>query len=386
MSNLKTILFIVVLIAAGVLVYRHLHRAPLSPEQFHSILTLTPQDLEARCGHPEQDTSGVVVQDDGIRDLRYHDAGGAEMVFRFISDDGKNWQSLGAWDQVNAPDDLGAPLPASETARRLPCAAKTEASTSSLNIPHGRRQRGGTEVYLAVILLGRPIQDIPIPEQKMPTPPTPTMPSIPTQTPTPIPMTTTGPIPYPGGPPPSEEPEPEPGPGPGPGPESPAVRTPMTLPCRSESGPCELLQYAQFVAEFNQAIRAERENDFVNAMNRLTQHGVMMVQLPALEVSRAQAVKAVVQLEVKAINLVEARLRDDVASLVPFSSEPSEVKAQKMAVVEQDDQQRRKMWKHAVESNLPAVSTSHSSSGNTMRFNSDAYQQLVQIHLTGNWP
>jgi hypothetical protein len=57
-----------------------------------------------------------------------------------------------------------------------------------------------------------------------------------------------------------------------------------------------------------------------------------------------------------------------------------------MAVVEQDDQQRRKMWKHAVESNLPAVSTSHSSSGNTMRFNSDAYQQLVQIHLTGNWP
>jgi hypothetical protein len=94
----------------------------------------------------------------------------------------------------------------------------------------------------------------------------------------------------------------------------------------------------------------------------------------------------VVQLEVKTINLVEARLRDDVASLVPFQSESSEVKAQKMAVVEQDDQQRRKMWKRAVESNLPAVSASHSSSGNTMRFNSDAYQQLVQIHLTGNWP
>jgi hypothetical protein len=59
MSNLKTILCIVVLIVAGVFVYRYLHRAPLSPEQFHSILTLTPQDLEARCGHPEQDTSGV---------------------------------------------------------------------------------------------------------------------------------------------------------------------------------------------------------------------------------------------------------------------------------------------------------------------------------------
>jgi len=126
----------------------------------------------------------VVVQDDGIRDLRYRDAGGAELVFRFISDDGKNWQSLGLWEQVNAPDDLGAPVAATEAARRLPCAAKTEASTSSLSIPHGRRQRGGTEVYLAVILLGRPVQDIPIPEQKMPLrPPRPSRPSRPRRRP-----------------------------------------------------------------------------------------------------------------------------------------------------------------------------------------------------------
>ncbi len=140
MSGLKSILFIVVLIVAGVLVYRYLRRVPLSPEQFHSISHLTPDDLRARCGHPEQDTSGVVVEDDGIRDLRYRDAGGAELVFRFISEDVANWQSLGAWEQVNAPDDLGEPLPATEAVRRLPCATRTDTATSSLQ-PAARRRR-----------------------------------------------------------------------------------------------------------------------------------------------------------------------------------------------------------------------------------------------------
>ncbi len=377
MSGLKSILFIVVLIVAGVLVYRYLRRVPLSPEQFHSISHLTPDDLRAHCGHPEQDTSGVVVEDDGIRDLRYRDAGGAELVFRFISEDGANWQSLGAWEQVNAPDDLGEPLPVTEAMRRLPCAAKIDTATSSLSLPPGRRQPGGVAVDLALIL-----QDFPI-MQPHPVPlPTPTIPAPAIRTPTHTSLSSSmpSPTPYPG-----QARNPEPGSGPGPGPGGSAVRTPKIVPCPSVTEPCELLQYAQFVAAFKQAIQAEHDNDFEQAMNRLTEHGVIMVQLPAPEASRADAVKAVVQLELRAINIVEARLRDDLSHLEPSSLESDQVK-QKMAVVEQDDLERRKMWKRAVESNRPAVSASTTSSGSTMRFNSDAYQQLVQIHLTGNWP
>ena len=91
----------------------------------------------------------------------------------------------------------------------------------------------------------------------------------------------------------------------------------------------------------------------------------------------------------KAINIVEARLRDDVARLEPFPSDSSEVKAQKLAVVVSDDQQRRQLWKQAVEANRPAASVSEEnaspSAGGVMRFDSEAYRQLVQIHLTGNW-
>jgi len=375
MSGLKSILFIVVLIVAGVFVYRYLRRVPLSPEQFHSISHLTPDDLRARCGHPEQDTSGVVVEDDGIRDLRYRDAGGAELVFRFISEDGVNWQSLGAWEQVNAPDDLGAPLATTEAVRRLPCAATIDTATSSLSLPPERRQPDGVASDLAVIL-----QDFPI-MQPHPVPlPTPTIPAPAIRTPahTPLSSSMPSPVPYPGQARSRE-------PGSGPGSDGTRAHAPMIVPCPSVREPCELLQYAQFVAEFHQAIQAEHDNDFEQAMNRLTEHGVMMVQLPSLEVSRAQAVKAVVQLELRAINIVEARLRDDVAHLEPPSLQSDQVK-QKMTVVEHDDLERRQMWKRAVESNRPAVSASTTSSGSTMRFNSDAYQQLVQIHLTGNWP
>jgi hypothetical protein len=56
-----------------------------------------------------------------------------------------------------------------------------------------------------------------------------------------------------------------------------------------------------------------------------------------------------------------------------------------MAVVQKDDQERRQLWKQSVESNSGSE-TDSSSSGSSMRFQSDDYQKAVQIHLTGNWP
>ena len=119
-----------------------------------------------------------------------------------------------------------------------------------------------------------------------------------------------------------------------------------------------MLAYVKFLTEFNQLIHAEQQNDFDSTIQQLTHKGTLVAQLPTPEDGRAEAIKTVVQLEVKAINIVEARLRDDVSRLEPFPSDSSEVKAQKMAVVVSDDQQRRQLWKQAVESNRPAASVS----------------------------
>jgi len=132
-----------------------------------------------------------------------------------------------------------------------------------------------------------------------------------------------------------------------------------------------------------QAITAEQNNDFQDAMDALARHGVLIVQLPDLEVDRAKAVQAIFQMEAKAINIVTATLRADISKLVPFEWDTPAEQAQKLAAVQQDDRDRRTAWKQAVEANRPA---SNYSSGSTMRFQSEAYQQLVQIHISGNWP
>ena len=164
----------------------------------------------------------------------------------------------------------------------------------------------------------------------------------------------------------------------------------LVLPCPSDTEPCTALTYVEFLTEFNQAIHAEQQNDFDSALQLLTGKGTLVAQLLTPEDGRAEAIKTIVQLEVKALNIVEARLRDDLAKLEPLPSDSSDVKAQKMAVVVSDDQQRRQLWKQAVESNRPTASVSEESAspsaGGVMRFDSEAYRQLVQIHQTGNWP
>jgi len=372
MAILKSFVLIAVLAAAGWLLFRFLRGNPYSLQEFQSVTKLTPGDLEASCGSPVQDSRGVVVENDGIRDLLYRDSNGAPLVFRFISEDGIAWQSLGAWEQVNAPYDLGDPVANLDAAHRLPCAAKTDANAASL-----KWQSGGWSSSLAVIF-----QDMPLTlPHTLPAPVHVPMPSL-SQSPASTPSSTAS--------------------------SSPKsyrsqhrdfssdsdlaldsgdteARSHFGRPCPTK-GPCELLGYAEFVAEFHQAIQAEHDNNFEQAMTLLTQHGVMMVQLPAAPASRDSAVKAIVQLELKAINIVEARLHDDVVHIEPIESQTTELKSKKMVMIEHDDQERRLMWKYAVEANRPAAGTSFSSSGSTFRFNSDAYQQMIGIHMTGIWP
>lgn len=372
MAILKSFALIVVLAAAGYFGYRFLRGNPFKLQQFQSIMNLTPQELEANCGSPVQDSRGVVVENDGIRDLLYRDSGGSPLVFRFISEDGIAWQSLGAWEQVNAPYDLGDPVAATDAAHRLPCAAKTGASAFGL-----KWQRGGTTASLAAF-----VQDMPLTlPRSMPGPMHVPEPKL-TQSPnaTSSPTASSGSKVYRNSSRKSNADDAF-----GPGPEDLNAPKPGGAHCPTKD-PCALFGYAQFVNQFKQAIQAERDNKFQQAMNMLTERGVMVVQLPTVQVSRASAVKAIVQLELQAINIVEARLHDDVVLLEPIESQSTEIKSKKMVMVEHDDQQRRLLWKYAVEANRPEAGTSFSASGSTFRFNSDAYLQLVQIHLSGSWP
>ena len=376
MAILRSFVLIAALALAGYFGYRYLRGNPYTLQQFQSIMNLTPEELEANCGSPVQDSRGVVVENDGIRDLLYRDSGGSALVFRFISEDGIAWQSLGAWEQVNAPYDLGDPVAATDAAHRLPCASKTPAGAGIFGF---KGQGGGTAATYAAF-----VQDMPLTlPRSLPAPihvPEPTL----TQTPnsTSSSAGSSGPKMYRSSSHKSSSADEF-----GPGPEEPQAPKPGGAHCPTKD-PCALFGYAQFVNEFKQAIQAEQDNKFEQAMNMLTEHGVMVVQLPSVQVSRASAVKAIVQLELKTINIVEARLHDDVAHLEPIDTQSSEIKSKKMVIVEHADQQRRQMWKYAVEANRPSAGTSFSSTGtgSTFSFNSDAYLQLVQIHLSGNWP
>jgi len=392
MTKPSRILWPLVLIVAGaVLLYLYLHRSPQPALAFHAILNLTPDDLAARCGTPDQDATGIVVDGAGIRDLHYHDSGGNDLVFRFISEDDQNWQSLGAWQSVHAPDDLGSPVAAPEAAQRLRCVMK--GVSQAVLLPFHREGASGGLIVTAAAFLPPQVDPGPATAPNTRSPgvaPMPAMPAMPAPMPAPMPSMPSfpsaapAPAPYPG----EGSPSGSGGGGPGSEPEAPSP-TGVVLSCPSNTEPCTVLAYVEFLTEFNQIVHAEQQNDFDSTIQQLTHKGTLVAQLPTAEDGREDAIKTVVQLEVKAINIVEARLRDDVARLEPFPSDSSEVKAQKLAVVVSDDQQRRQLWKQAVEANRPAASVSEEnaspSAGGVMRFDSEAYRQLVQIHLTGNW-
>ncbi|MGB0082350.1 MAG: hypothetical protein WBP90_12570 [Terracidiphilus sp.] len=390
MTKPRRILWPLVLIVAGaVLLYLYLHRSPQPAQAFHAILNLTPDDLTTRCGTPDQNVTGLVAEGAGIRDLHYQDSDGNDLVFRFITQDDQNWQSLGAWQSVHAPDDLGSPVAAPEAAQRLRCVMK-DASQATLLPFHFGGASGGLVVTAAAMLLpqvdstpGTAPNTGPVGVAPMPAMPAAPMPSMPPPMPN-LPLAAPAPVPTPGG-----SPNGSGGGGSEGGPEG-APPIPVVLPCPSDTEPCTALTYVEFLTEFNQAIHAEQQNDFDSALQLLTGKGTLVAQLLTPEDGRAEAIKTIVQLEVKALNIVEARLRDDLAKLEPLPSDSSDVKAQNLAVVVSDDQQRRQLWKQAVESNRPTASVSEESAspsaGGVMRFDSEAYRQLVQIHQTGNWP
>lgn len=336
----RRIFWIPILAVAAIALYVHFQKPPNPFHTVQSVLSVTPDQLKSRCGTPSQDTNGVVIPGDGIRDLYYNAGGINEVVFRFISaDNGQTWQSLGGWIKVDEVGELGIPIDASDTARRLACVDKADESALSLPgdpfLPANPAARTGLSSSLSIILPATLATSLDF-------------------DPVPLPSASS---------------------------ETSADTRQSALACPPDAGPCELLTYSEFQALLNQAIQAERDNDYESAAQVFTGHGNLFVQLPASEAERSDAIPNIFKLEVKLLYVVESSLREDLGKLTGVSTDSPASQALKVAAVVQADQARRKLWKQSVEANPPAYS-----SGTSTHYDSGAFQQLVQIHQTGNWP
>jgi len=351
-------LAIPLLAAAGFYIYKGMTQPTQQADDFRTILNLTPGTLIMNCGQPTLNTIGVVGDSAGVQDLHYHPSVTDEIVFRFITEDDKHWQSLGAWEHVNAIDALGVPVSATAAVRRLSCAGKIDQGSLQPDSMHPGRWTAALATALnpigvnEMLALAQEPQDpwvVKAPSER----------SVP--------------------PPPHASPFYDPG-------DSGIVHD--NTPCPPNAQPCIVVSFAEFNDGMNGVILAERDDDFQAAIDRLTRHGTVVVHLPAQGDARDAAINGIVRLEVTAINIVTVRLRDDLIRLSPTDRDSGEMKTKKLTALLHNEQVRRVLWKQAVAANRPSpavVSGGQRNSG-TLAFNTRALENMAQIHMTGTWP
>ncbi len=350
-------LFVLLLAGAGFAIYRVLNQPTQQVDDFRAILNLTPGDLLMNCGQPSLNTIGVVGDSAGVQDLHYRPSETDEIVFRFITADDKHWQSLGAWERVNAIDALGVPVSATAAIHRFPCAGK--ATDNAYRQPDTGAQSGRWSAALATVLNPVGMQELFALAQE---PPNPWVVQAPSERFLP--------------PPPHANPYFDPG-------ESGVVH--VSTPCPPNAQPCLVVSFAEFNDGMGRVIQSEQDDDFQAAIARLTRHGTVVVLLPAESNEHAAAVNGVVRLEVKAINIIAVRLRNDIISLSPTDHDSGDMKTKKLTALLHDEQVRRVLWKQAVAANHPSPSVL-SGAGNTLAFNTKALERMVQIHESSTWP
>jgi hypothetical protein len=162
----------------------------------------------------------------------------------------------------------------------------------------------------------------------------------------------------------------------------------IVTPCPPNAQPCLVVSFAEFNDGMNRVILSERDDDFQAAIDRLTRHGTVVVRLPAQGDERDAAINGIVRLEVKAINIITVRLRDDLLRLSPTDRDSGEMTKKKLTALLHNEQVRRVLWKQAVAANRPSPSvvSGGQRNSNTLAFNTKALEVMAQIHLTGTWP
>ena len=344
-------LFLLLLAGAGLFIFRIVNQPTQQADDFRTILNLTPGELLMNCGQPILNTVGVVGDSAGVQDFHYRSSDNDEIVFRFITEDDTHWTSLGAWERVNAVDALGVPVSATAAVRRQPCAGKA-ADEGSLN-----PQPASWPASLAVVLNPLGTEELFALNDQ---PGTPWLVR-----------------------PPSDgflQPPPHANPF-----VSDAPERHVVVPCPPSAPSCLVVSSPEFTDGMGRVIRSEQENNFDAAIDRLTRHGTVVVRLPTPGEERDAAINSMVRLEVKAINIVANRLRDDIVRMAPTDRDSGAMKTQKLTALLHNEQVRRVLWKQAVATNRPSPAVVSGSAG-TLAFNTKALERMVQIHDTGVWP
>jgi len=353
LRKLAILLLLLLLVVAGFAVFRAVNQPSQQADDFRAVLNLTPGDLLMNCGQPTLNTIGVVGDSAGVQDLHYRPSEKDEIVFRFITEDDKLWTSLGAWERVNAVDALGIPVSPTAAVHRLPCSGKAT-QQDSLN-----GQPAGWPAALAIVLNPVGTEELAALDDQ---PANPWVVKAPAEGFRP--------------PPPHADPYFDPG-------DSGIVHT--YTPCPASAPSCLVVSFPEFTDGMGRVIRSEEDDNFQAAVDRLTRHGTVVVRLPAQGDARDAAVNGVVRLEVRAINIVATRLRDDIIRMAPTDRDSGAMKTKKLAALLHNEQVRRVLWKQAVAVNHPSPAVV-SGSVSTLAFNTRALERMAQIHDTGLWP
>ncbi len=355
----------------------------LSPsEGFLKLYRLTPEELRSECGSSKFYYEGFLAKNDDSRDFHYIDRFHRDIVFRFTGDDDHGWHSLGVWDNVKWPS-VGNEIAVSDVFSRMPCLGTLAASRSlqpsirshnpTLVLASFREALPQVEPIHVDNLSLDPIKPIqPLPNEGVPS------------TATNVGVSSSINV---GGGNNGVSFGSSSGGGSGGGQET--ART-IVAPCIDDDdiNPCNIVDAAKFVSEFEQAITAAkrgRMDVLTDWLARSIGRNVKIVQLPSLEVDRAKVIQAIFRLEFQSINLVAQNMRSGVDRLVPFDWDSAQEKEKKLAAAQAGEQTRTSKWKSAAEeTGSSSLALSGSNHGHLIVKTGRAYRDLQNVHISAS--
>jgi hypothetical protein len=133
------------------------------------------------------------------------------------------------------------------------------------------------------------------------------------------------------------------------------------IPCPSDddSSPCAAIEGLQLASDFTQAMEAKDRNLFDELVDRLGDLAgldIHIVHMPAQLADREEVIKAIIHLDLWAINTVTAKLRSDLQRLTPFHWDSPEEAARRQNEAIEHSRMVVRLWKAAAEQAQPSRS------------------------------
>jgi len=150
------------------------------------------------------------------------------------------------------------------------------------------------------------------------------------------------------------------GPGPGGG-EPPSLPRPFMILCPSsdDSYKCSAIDGIELASEFTQAIHGRDKTFFNELVDRLGKQAgldIHIVHMPPELADRSEVIKAIVKLDLWAINTVTAKLQSDIRRLTPFHWDSPLEAARRQNEAVQHSRMVVRLWKAAAEQARPSRS------------------------------